>query len=189
MILCKKRKENNMDIIEKKIVEIIDKNREKIIEFARDIYKHPELGYKEERTAQKVLEILKETNEEVETNLAITGIKGYLKKKNSEDINVALIGELDAVISPDNPWADKITGACHACGHHTQLAGIIGAALALSDEEIKNSLDGNVVFFAVPAEEYGEIEFKLSLKEKDLIKYGGGKSELLRMKILLEFTL
>ncbi|OOM78515.1 putative hydrolase YxeP [Clostridium puniceum] len=170
-----------MDKIEKKIVEIIDKNREKIINFAKDIYEHPELGYKEERTAQKVLEILKENSEEVKTNLAITGIKGYLKKKNSEDINVALIGELDAVVSPNNPWADKKTGACHACGHHTQLAGIIGAAISLSDEEIKNSLDGNVIFFAVPAEEYGEIEFKLSLKEKNLIKYGGGKSELIRI--------
>lgn len=169
-----------MDKIEKKIIEIIDKNREQIIAFATDIYKHPELGYKEKRTSEKVLEILKENSEEVETNLAITGVKGYLKKKNSEGIHVALIGELDAVVSPDNPWADKETGACHACGHHNQLAGIIGAAIALSNEEIKNSLDGNVVFFAVPAEEYGEIEFKLSLKEKNLIKYGGGKSELIR---------
>ena len=123
-----------MDKIEKKIVEIIDKNREKIINFAKDIYEHPELGYKEERTAQKVLEILKENSEEVKTNLAITGIKGYLKKKNSEDINVALIGELDAVVSPNNPWADKKTGACHACGHHTQLAGIIGSSISLSYE-------------------------------------------------------
>ncbi len=170
-----------MDKIEKKIIEIIDKNREKIIAFATDIYKHPELGYKEKRTSEKVLEILKENSEDVETNLSITGIKGYLKKKNIGDVNVALIGELDAVVSPDNPWADKETGACHACGHHAQLAGIIGAALALSDEEIKKSLDGNVVFFAVPAEEYGEIEFKLSLKEKNLIKYGGGKSELIRI--------
>jgi amidohydrolase len=170
-----------MDKIERKIVDIIDKNREKIIEFATDISKNPELGYKEKRTSEKVLGILKENNEEIEVNLAITGIKGYLKKKNSEDINIALIGELDAVVSPDNPVANKETGACHACGHHAQLAGIIGAALALSDEEIKNSLDGNVVFFAVPAEEYGEVEFKLSLKEKNLIKYGGGKSELIRI--------
>lgn len=170
-----------MNEVEKKIIDIIDKNREKIIAFANDIYKNPELGYKEKRTSEKVLEILRENNEEVETNLAITGIKGYLKKRTPEDINVALIGELDAVVSPDNPWADKETGACHACGHHAQLAGIIGAALALSDETIKNSLDGNVVFFAVPAEEYGEVEFKLSLKEKNLIKYGGGKSELIRI--------
>lgn len=170
-----------MDKIEERILEIIDKNRDTIIEFATDIAKNPELGYKEKRTSEKVLQILKKNSDIIETNLAITGIKGYLKKKNLNDINIALIGELDAVISPDNPLADKITGACHACGHHAQLAGVIGASLALSDEEVKNSLDGNVIFFAVPAEEYGEIEYKLSLKEKNLIKYGGGKSELIRI--------
>lgn len=170
-----------MDKIEKKIVEIIDKNREKIIEFATDVANNPELGYKEKRTSEKVLDILKENSEVIEEKLAITGIKGYLKKKKVDDISIALIGELDAVVSPNNPLADKVTGACHACGHHAQLAGVIGAALALSDAEIKNSLDGNVVFFAVPAEEYGEVEFKLSLKEKNLIKYGGGKSELIRI--------
>ncbi|NRZ87202.1 metal-dependent amidase/aminoacylase/carboxypeptidase family protein [Clostridium beijerinckii] len=42
-----------MDEIEKKIIDIIDKNREKIIAFATDIYKNPELGYKEERTSKK----------------------------------------------------------------------------------------------------------------------------------------
>jgi len=74
--------------------------------------------------------------------------------------------------------ADKKTGVCHACGHHAQLAGIIGAALALSDEGVKNFLDGNVVFFAVPAEEYGEVEFKLSLKEKNLLNMAEGKVNL-----------
>lgn len=170
-----------MDKIEEKIIKLIDENRDKIIEFANDIYTHPELGYKEKRTSQKVYEILKEKSEKVETGLAITGIKGYLKEKHDDELNVALIGELDAVVSPNNKFADKETGACHACGHHSQLAGIIGAAIALSDEEIKNSLDGNVTFFAVPSEEYGEVEFKLSLKEKNLIKYGGGKSELIRI--------
>lgn len=170
-----------MDRIEQKIINIIDINRQRIIDFAIDIRNNPELGYKEKRTSEKVLEILKENSEYVEKDLAITGIKGYLKNKNTGDINIALIGELDAVVSPENPYADKKTGVCHACGHNAQLAGIIGAAIALSDKEIKNSLDGNVVFFAVPAEEYGEVEFKLGLKEKNLIKYGGGKSELIRI--------
>ncbi|MDD6794055.1 MAG: amidohydrolase [Clostridiaceae bacterium] len=170
-----------MDKIEEKIIKLIDNKKDKIIDFARDILKHPELGYKEKRTAEKVYEILKENTEEIEKNLAITGVKGYLKKNNKNELNVALIGELDAVVSPNNKYADKETGASHACGHNAQLAGIIGAALALSDEEIKNSLNGNVTFFAVPSEEYGEIEYKLSLKEKNLIKYGGGKSELIRI--------
>jgi len=36
-----------MDKIEEKIIKIIDDNREKIVDFARDIYTHAELGYKE----------------------------------------------------------------------------------------------------------------------------------------------
>lgn len=170
-----------MDKIEERIIKIIDENREEIIDFAQDIYKHPELGYKEYRTSEKVYEILNKNSEEIQSGLAITGVKAYLKSKKKDEINVALIGELDAVVSPLNEFADKETGACHACGHHAQLAGIIGAAIALSDESIKNSLDGNVTFFAVPAEEYGEIEYKLKLKEKNLLKYGGGKSELIRI--------
>lgn len=39
-----------MDKIEKRILDIIDRSRDKIIDFATDIYKHPELGYKENRT-------------------------------------------------------------------------------------------------------------------------------------------
>lgn len=170
-----------MDNIEEKIINIIDKNRGRIIDFARDILSNPELGYKEIRTAEKVSEILKELLEELETNLAITGVKGYLKKKDSEDLNVAIIGELDAIVVPKNQHANKETGACHACGHHAQLAGLIGAAIALSDSEVRNSFKGNISFFAVPSEEYGEIEYKLSLKDKGLIKYGGGKSELIRI--------
>lgn len=170
-----------MDKIEEKIINIIDKNREKIIEFSRDIFYNPELGYKETRTANKVYEILKDLVETLETDLAITGVKGYLKSKSEEDLNIAIIGELDAIVVPKNKYANKETGACHACGHHAQLAGLIGAAIALSDKEVKDSFKGNISFFAVPSEEYGEIEYKLSLKDKGLIKYGGGKSELIRI--------
>lgn len=177
-----------MDRIEQKIIQNIDRNRSKIIEFARDIYGHPELGFKEHRTAEKVKEILESTCGKTETGLALTGVKGYLKAEGQE-ITLALIGELDAVVSPYHPYADKETGACHACGHHAQLAGIIGAAYGLSDEEIKEALDGEVIFFAVPAEEYGEIEFKEGLKAKGTIRYGGGKSELIRIGAFDEIDL
>ena len=44
------------------------------------------------------------------------------------------------------------------------MAGIFGAALALTVPEIAEKLDGQVVFFATPAEEYGEIGFKNELR-------------------------
>ncbi len=170
-----------MDNIEKKILEIIDSKRDEIISFADDIYTHGELGYKEFRTAGKVKEIFDKHLERTEDGLAITGVKGYLNQDKKDNFSLALIGELDSLRIPGHKYYNPETEGAHCCGHHAQLAGIIGAALALSDEEIKKELNGQLVFFAVPAEEYGEVDFKNELKRQGKIRYGGGKGELIRI--------
>lgn len=170
-----------MDETEKKIIQLIDSKREEIIDFARDVYHHGELGYKEFKTSEKFAKFLKALGMEVKEGLAITGVKGYINKEKEGNISLSLIGELDALLIPGHIWANPDTEAAHCCGHHAQLAGVIGAAIALSNPEISSQLDGQVVFFAVPAEEYGEIEFKNQLKEQGKIRYGGGKSELIRI--------
>jgi amidohydrolase len=170
-----------MDTIERKIIQKIDENREALIAFARDIYTHAELGFKEFRSAGKFVETLQALKLPViETGLALTGVKGYLKPK-AEGPVLALIGELDALRIPAHKYVNPETQAAHCCGHHAQLAGVAGAAFALADPEVAAALDGNVVFFAVPAEEYGEIAFKNQLKEEGKIRYGGGKCELIRI--------
>lgn len=169
-----------MDLIEQKIVDIIDEHQHEIIEFGRDIFQHAELGYKEFRTAQKFTEFLQKLQLPVQNELAITGVKGYISGQQ-QDITLALIGELDALRIAQHPFANPSTEGAHACGHHAQLAGVIGAAIALSDADIRPHLAGNVVLFAVPSEEYGEIEFKSGLIKQQKIRYGGGKSELIRI--------
>lgn len=57
----------------------------------------------------------------------------------------------------------------------------MGAALALTDPEVKQALGGNVTFFAVPAEEFVELELKDKMREDGVIRYGGGKCELIRI--------
>ena len=170
-----------MDKIEEKIIKIIDDNREKIVDFARDIYTHAELGYKEFSTAGKFADELKALGLETKEGLAVTGVKGYLNQDKKDNVSLALIGELDALRIPEHKYANKETDGAHCCGHHSQLAGVVGAAIALADKEIAQALDGQVVFFAVPAEEYGEIEFKNKLKNEGKIRYGGGKCELIRI--------
>ena len=169
-----------MDSTEKRIVSIIDENRHIIISFGKDIYTHAELGYKEFRTSEKFTEFLKNLNLTVKENLAVTGVKGYLKG-GKKDVTLAIIGELDALRIPNHPFVNPETQAAHCCGHNAQLAGVIGAAIALSDPLVAEKLKGEVVFFAAPAEEYGEIEFKNKLKSEGKIRYGGGKSELIRI--------
>lgn len=170
-----------MDAIEKKIIDIIDTHKDEIIEFARDIYDNAELGYKEHRTAEKFASFTRKLGLEVTEGHAVTGVKAYLNQDKKDNVSLALIGELDALRISNHPHFNKETQGAHCCGHHAQLTGILGAALALADEEVAKALDGQVVFFAVPAEEYGEIEFKNKLKDEGKIKYGGGKCELIRI--------
>jgi amidohydrolase len=170
-----------MDATEKRIIEAIDEKREEIIFFARDIYTHAELGYKEFRTAGKFTEAIKDRSERIETELAVTGVKAYLNEKKKDNFSLALIGELDALRIPEHKYYNPETDGAHCCGHHAQLAGVFGASLALSVPEVAEKLDGQVIFFATPAEEYGEVEFKKQLAREGKIKYGGGKCELIRI--------
>ena len=170
-----------LDKTEQKIVDVIDAHRDEIIAFAKDIYTHAELGYKEFRTAEKFASFMKNLGLETKEGLAVTGVKAYLNEEKKDNVSLALIGELDALRIPEHKYANPETQGAHCCGHHAQLAGVIGAALALTDPDVKETLDGQVVLFAVPAEEYGEIEFKNTLTAQGKIKYGGGKCELIRI--------
>ncbi|MCR4778763.1 MAG: amidohydrolase [Lachnospiraceae bacterium] len=170
-----------MDKTEQKIIEIIESRKDEIIAFARDIYDHAELGYKEYRTAGKFVEKVQNITERTEGGLAITGVKSYINEAKKDNFSLALIGELDALRIPSHAHANPETEGAHCCGHHAQLAGVVGAAFALTDPQVKAALDGQVIFFAVPAEEYGEVEFKNGLKAEGRIQYGGGKCELIRI--------
>ena len=51
--------EATFDTTEQRILKIIDDNRETIVEFARDISDHADLGYKEFRTSKKFVDFMK----------------------------------------------------------------------------------------------------------------------------------
>ncbi len=162
--------------LKQKVCQQIDKHREEICEIGRNIYRHPELGYKEVYASEQVKQVFKKCMLEMEENVALTGVKAKLKKHH-HGINVAVIGELDAVVCPEHPDADPLTGAAHCCGHFGQIAGMLGAAIGLNS--VKDELDGNVTFMAVPAEECVEIEYRQSLMKQQKISYLGGKQEML----------
>ncbi len=164
--------------IKKRIVEEIDKSRDKIIGIAEKIFSKPEMGFRETETAKLVAEELSALGIECRTGLALTGVKGNLKGRQSL-ARVAVMGELDSVTSRCHPASDPVSGAAHACGHNGQIAAMIGAAIALS--AVKDELDGDVCFFATPAEEYVEIGYREKLVESGKICFLGGKQELIRL--------
>ena len=102
----------------------IDASRDQIIGLGEEIMRNPETGFREFKTEAKVVETMEGLGLSVSRGLAVTGAKAMLKSNNSGP-TLALIGELDSLCIPDHPFADKQTGAAHACGHNAQIAGCL----------------------------------------------------------------
>ena len=112
-----------MDQTEALIIETIDRHREEILEFARDIYSHAELGYKEFQTSGKFVKKMEQLGLRTEKGFAITGVKAYLNEDKKENASLALLGELDALRIPEHAFANPETNAAHCCGHHACAEG------------------------------------------------------------------
>ena len=156
----------------------IDVAAQSIIEFGQDILRNPELGYKEFRTSKKTKDFMESLGLRVRDGMAITGLRGDLSDNSGPTI--AILGELDAVLCPEHPFADKGTGAAHACGHNVQISAMLGAGLGLLRAGAMQHLSGNVALIAVPSEEFVEIEFRRGLREDGKIEFLAGKQEMVK---------
>src|SRR5207237_1136074 len=113
--------------------------------------------------------------------LGLTGVRAEAPGRAGDGPTFALLGELDALVVAGHPDGDPATGAAHACGHNAQVAALMGAAMGLLDAKAFDALSGRVVFFAVPAEEYGDIEWRVAQARAGKLEFLGGKPELLRL--------
>ncbi len=168
------------DTLKKQICEAVERRRGDVIEIGEDIMRNPELGFKEFRTSSLVASEFGRMGLSYQDGLAITGVKAILDTGRPGP-TVALIGELDSLIVWDHPLVNPETGAAHACGHNAQIAGLMGAARAIVESGAAEHLSGRIVFFAVPAEEYVEVEYRASLVRQGKLGFLGGKPELVRL--------
>lgn len=133
----------------------------KVIEWRRDIHQHPELSNRETRTAAIVAKHLKSLGMQVETDIAHTGVVGYLKGAKPGP-TVMLRADMDALPvteKADVPFKSTIVtkymgedvGVMHACGHDTHVAMLMGTAEVLAG--VQKELHGNIMFVFQPAEE------------------------------------
>lgn len=167
--------------LKQRVYQAIDKRSEEIVGLGEQIRKNPELGFKEVKTARLVEETFSRLGLSAKSGLAMTGVRADVAGRAGAGPTFALLGELDALVVTGHPVADPQTGAAHACGHNAQVAGLLGAAMGLLDSQALDHLAGRVVFFAVPAEEYGDIEWRVQQARAGKLEFLGGKPELLRL--------
>ncbi|HXV26215.1 MAG TPA: M20 aminoacylase family protein [Alphaproteobacteria bacterium] len=120
----------------------------------RDIHKHPETAYQEQRTAELVANRLQSFGIEVSRGLAETGVVGTLKR-GSVGRAIGLRADMDALPMQElNQFAHRSInpGKMHACGHDGHVTMLLGAARVLAAE---GGFEGTIHFIFQPAEEGG----------------------------------
>lgn len=130
---------------------------EKIVALRREIHREPELGFDTEKTAEKVLAALDGLPLEIQTGVAENGIVATLRG-GGDGPTVGLRADMDALPIVEEtglPFASEVEGKMHACGHDGHTSMLVGAAHALSQDTLRDRLNGTVKFVFQPAEEGG----------------------------------
>ena len=130
-------------------------HKDSLIKLRRDFHQHPELSFKEGRTAQIVGDRLERAGLRVRRGVGQTGVVGVLEGAKPGR-TVMWRADMDALPLQENNSYDFISenaGVMHACGHDAHTA--IGLTVAEILAGHRSSMAGKVGFVFQPAEEIG----------------------------------
>ncbi len=124
----------------------------RLIQIRRHLHQWPELSFQEYETAAFVSKQLHDLGVRHETEVARTGVVGYLG--NAQGPTIALRADMDALpILEENdvPYRSRREGVMHACGHDAHTTMLLGATMLL--KQVEDQLPGRVKLIFQPAEE------------------------------------
>ena len=117
------------------------------------IHQEPEIAFEEVKTNQKIRAFLDNHQIPYVSGIAQTGILATIEGSHPGK-TILLRADMDALPmdeNPNNPYASKIPGRMHACGHDGHSAGLCLAGATLN--QMKHELKGTVKLLFQPAEE------------------------------------
>lgn len=126
------------------------------IKWRRHLHQYPEIANQETQTTTFLKKELRGLGLKILPLKMKTGVLAELKgkKNNTSGRTVALRSDIDALPVTEQtglPFASKIKGKMHACGHDVHMATVLGTAALLS--ELRDQINGTVRFIFQPAEE------------------------------------
>ena len=121
----------------------------------RDLHAHPELGFEEVYTAQRVKQALAVCGvDEIHTDIGKTGLVAVIKGQRQDSGRmVGLRADMDALPMTESntfDWKSTQPGLMHGCGHDGHTAMLVGAARYLAETR---NFDGTAVLIFQPGEE------------------------------------
>lgn len=128
---------------------------EELRRFRRDLHQIPEPGFREFKTKEYLLSVLRKQEEWEISEVAETGLCAFLKADHPTLPGaVAFRSDMDGLPTEEHndvPYRSQHPGMMHACGHDGHMAMLLGLAAVLPAR--KSELPQNVVLIFQPAEE------------------------------------
>lgn len=122
----------------------------------RELHQNPQTSYEETFASELIARKLTEWGIPFKRGMAVTGIVATIEgQKNDSGKSIGLRCDMDALDMTDEsgqPWASKIPGKMHGCGHDGHTAMLLGAARYLSETR---NFNGKIHLIFQPAEEGG----------------------------------
>lgn len=145
--------------VKSKLLHILEEKAESIAEkvkgYREHLHQNPELSFEEFETMDFVSKVLTDLNIEHETQVAGTGIIGFIRGRHFKEVpHVVLRADLDALpILEENEvkYVSRKPGIMHACGHDVHTSVLLGVAEILKSMEA--DLDYPVQLLFQPGEE------------------------------------
>jgi len=135
-----------------KIVKWLEDHQADIVGWRRHFRQYPEVGGKEFKTQEKILEVLNSLGIEGE-KIAGTGVIADIVGARPGKM-IAIRADIDALPLNDEcgkPYQSKNEGICHACGHDFHTAGLLGVGGAFMAN--RDDLPGTIRLLFQPMEE------------------------------------
>ncbi|CAH0344406.1 N-acyl-L-amino acid amidohydrolase [Bacillus sp. CECT 9360] len=133
---------------------LLEESFDEMVSIRRYLHQHPELSFKETKTAAYIAEFYNALGIEIRTGVGGNGVVARIQGSKPGK-TVALRADFDALPIQDEkdvPYKSTIPGVMHACGHDGHTATLLMLAKAM--HELKNELEGEYVFIHQHAEEY-----------------------------------
>ena len=126
-----------------------------LIEFRRELHRHPELSGEEVETASKIAAALKPLSPtRILTGLGGHGVAAVFDSGNDGPTVLfrAELDELPIEERNDIAWASQISGKSHVCGHDGHMTMLLALGRMISRQPVAR---GRVILMFQPAEEDG----------------------------------
>ncbi len=166
-----------MKVKKSDLTEMSELNRQKLMELGRTLFDCPEVGFREIKTANLLLDFFRQNDIPCQSGLSLTGVRADIGDVDGPGYHIALVADMDALYV--GTGAGTAMQVIHSCGHNIQTADMAFVMKLVKESGLLEETGGSLSFIGTPAEEFIDLEYREGLIRDGKIRFFSGKQNMI----------